>query len=468
MQSRVCIEAKMNKAIEMHSVGRNDPCPCGSGKKFKRCHGELRKDSNPQASTILPEMIPALLQEGAKLQKTRRSSEADSVYRSLLQVAPNHSVALENLGILALRRNNLEDAIALLTRAVAIAPERATAHYNLGTACIAAFRFAEAKDCLRRAIELNPEFAEAHNNLGNLHKYLGDPELAIRNYARAIEIAPNNAALHSNYLVSLHLDESFTANDLLKQHQAWAVRHAQRHYPIQKRFANTTDPERPLKLGFVSPKFNGNVVGQFLLPVFSSLDRDQFLIYCYSDTKHADALTDELRASAFSWTDIRARDDSQTARKIESDGVDILIDLAGHVSNNRLLLFARRPAPIQVAWLDYFDTTGLATMDYIISDPITTPPESPQRFVEQVLHLPTRLCWSPPPFAPEVKLRSVTDRLRFGSFNRLDKINGHTTKLWAAIIRATSASLLPEMSGVFRSGASRTPLESICGAWRRV
>lgn len=422
----------------MCSVGRNDPCPCGSGKKFKRCHG----GSNLTAPTFLPEAIPSLPEQVDVLERGRYHSETESVYRSGLPIAPNQSVALENSGILALRRNNLEDAIALLSRAVALAPKRATAHYNLGTAYIAAFRFDAAKDCLMRAIELDPVIAEAHNNLGNLHKYLGDPDSAIRYYARAIELAPDDATLHSNYLISLHLCQSATANDLLAQHQAWAARHAQRYYPNCKRFANTADPERPLKLGFVSPKFNGKIVGQFLRPVFSALDRDRFLIHCYSNTKHVDALTDELRAHAFSWNDIRALDDAQAAHKIENDGIDILIDLAGHVPNNRLLIFARKPAPIQVAWLDYFDTTGLATMDYIVSDPITTPPGSPQRFVEQVLHLPTRLCWSPPQFAPDVVRRSTTSRLRFGSFNRLDKINVDTIKLWAAIIRATDACLL--------------------------
>jgi predicted O-linked N-acetylglucosamine transferase (SPINDLY family) len=422
----------------MRSVGRNDPCPCGSGKKFKRCHG----GPTARSPAVLPEMIPAMLQQGDALRRAERYSEAEGVYRSMLQISPSHSVALENLGILAVQRNSPEDAIALLTRAGALAPERASAHYNLGAAYIAAFRFAAAKDCFLRAIELDPEFAAAYNNLGNIHRYLGDPVSAIRYYARALELAPHDAALHSNYIISLHLDETFTAHDLFAQHQAWAMHHAQKHYPTHKRFANAVDPERRLNLGFVSPNFNGNIVGQFLRPAFSTLDREQFLIHCYSNTKHMDALNDELRAHAFSWNDIRALDDAQAAHKIESDGIDILIDLAGHTPNNRLLIFARKPAPIQVAWLDYFDTTGLATMDYIVSDPITTPPGSPQRFVEKVLHLPTRLCWSPPHFSPEVVPRSVTKRIVFGSFNRLDKINVNTIKLWAAIIRATDASLL--------------------------
>jgi protein O-GlcNAc transferase len=426
----------------MRSVGRNDPCPCGSGKKFKRCHGRLTVSPAPTTSAILPETIPALLEEGAALQRAQRYSEAESVYLRVLQNEPGHSVALESLGILALRRHSPEEAIALLTRATALGPGRASAHYNLGTACIAAFRFEAAKDSLLRAIELSPTLAEAHNNLGNIHRYLGDPEAAISYYARAVKLAPDDATLHSNYLVSLHLGQSATANELLAQHQAWAERHAQRYYPNGKHFANTPDPERPLKLGFVSPKFNGKIVGQFLRPVFSALDRDQFLIHCYSNSQHADALTDELRARAFSWSDIRAHDDSQAAHIIENDRIDILIDLAGHVPGNRLLAFARRPAPIQVSWLDYFDTTGLATMDYILSDPITTPRGSPQRFVEKVLFLPTRLCWSPPPFAPDVVRRSTSGPLRFGSFNRLDKINADTIKLWAAIARATNASLV--------------------------
>jgi tetratricopeptide (TPR) repeat protein len=133
---------------------------------------------------------------------------------------------LENLGILATKRRSPEDAVTLLTRAAALAPERASVHYNLGTACIAVFRFAAAKECLLRAIKLDPEFAAAYNNLGNLSRYLVDPASAIRYYARAVELAPDDAALGSNYIISLHLDETSTARDLFAQHQAWAASRA--------------------------------------------------------------------------------------------------------------------------------------------------------------------------------------------------------------------------------------------------
>jgi protein O-GlcNAc transferase len=426
----------------MHSVGRNDPCPCGSGKKFKWCHGRLSAAPLPAAPPVLPETIPALMKRADTLQRAGRLLEAEVVYRGLLQIAPNHSVGLENLGILASRRNNPEEAISLLTQAVSLAPERASAHYNLGIAYIATFRFEAAENSLLRAVELYPAFAKAHNNLGNLHKYLADPQSAIRYYARATELAPNDPTLHSNYLISLHLNRSCGADELFTQHQVWSVRHARQYYPTRKRFVNSADPERPLKLGFVSPRFNGQIASQFLGPVFSALDRDRFLIHCYSNTRQVDALTGELRAHAFSWNDIQTLNDSEAARQIEADGIDILIDLAGHTPDNRLLIFARKPAPLQVAWLDYFDTTGLSTMDYIMSDPITTPRGSRQRFTEKVLHLPTRLFWSPPKVAPDVVRRSSTGRLRFGSFNRLDKINATIIELWSKVIRATDASLV--------------------------
>jgi protein O-GlcNAc transferase len=424
---------------EMRSVGRNDPCPCGSGKKSKWCHGGSSAVPPPAASSVLPETIPALMKSGDALQRAGRHSEAEGIYRSLLQIDPNHSVGLENLGILASRRNDPEEAISLLTRAVSLAPERASAHYNLGIAYIAAFRFEAAKNSLLRAVELYPAFVEAHNNL---HKYLDDPQSAIRYYARATELAPNDSTLHSNYLISLHLDGSCRSDESFTQHQVWSMRHARQYYPTRKRFVNSADPERPLKLGFVSPRFNGQIAGQLLCPIFSALDRARFLIHCYSNTRQVDAFTGELRAHAFSWNDIQALNDSAAAHKIEADGIDILIDLAGHTPANRLLIFARKPAPLQVAWLDYFDTTGLSTMDYIMSDLITTPPGSPQRFSEKVLHLPTRVFWSPPKFAPDVARRSSTNQLRFGSFNRLDKINAGTIELWSKVIRATDASLV--------------------------
>ena len=210
----------------MHSVGRNDPCPCGSGKKFKWCHGRLSAAPLPAAPPVLPETIPALMKRADTLQRAGRLLEAEVVYRSLLQIAPNHSVELENLGILASRRNDPEEAISLLTQAVSLAPERASAHYNLGIAYISTFRFEAAENSLLRAVELYPAFAKAHNNLGNLHKYLADPQSAIRYYARATELAPNDPTLHSNYLISLHLDKSCSADALFAQHQVWSLRHA--------------------------------------------------------------------------------------------------------------------------------------------------------------------------------------------------------------------------------------------------
>jgi predicted O-linked N-acetylglucosamine transferase (SPINDLY family) len=232
---------------------------------------------------------------------------------------------------------------------------------------------------------------------------------------------------------------------MFAEHVRWAQRHAQRHYPQMLRYANTPDPERALRIGFVSSNFTGLVVGHFLRAVFGALDQSRYALYCYSSTPSLDALGVELRAKACVWRDIAALDDDAAAALICSDQIDILVDLAGHMTGNRLLIFARKPAPIQVAWLDYFDTTGLETMDYLITDPATTPAHSPQRFTEALLRLPaSRFCFAPLAAAPPPAALPMRNKgyVSFGSFNRIDKMNERVIAAWAAILRRIPDSRL--------------------------
>jgi protein O-GlcNAc transferase len=431
----------------MQSAGRDDPCACGSGKKFGHCHGAGAAQTGLQQArpaAAPAQTVSALLEQGTELQRAGRFSEAERVYQAILQADPDCALALEHLGVLALQVSNAQAALPLLRRAVEVGPSRASAHFNHGGALLALHRLRDAAACFERARVIDPRLAEAHNNLGNIYKYF-DIDRALACYRQAVDARPLDAASHSNLLVCLHFSAACSHEQMFAEHLRWAQRHAQRYYPQAPRYANAADPERALRIGFVSSNFTGLVIGHFLRAVFAALDQSRYALYCYSSTPSLDALGAELRAQTRVWRDISALDDDAAAALVRSDEIDILVDLAGHMTGNRLLIFARKPAPIQVAWLDYFDTTGLETMDYLLTDPVTSPADSRQRFTEKLLHLPaSRFCFTPlaaaPMPAPPPMLKN--GYVSFGSFNRIDKINAQVIAAWAEILRQTPGARL--------------------------
>jgi len=296
----------------MSAIGRNDLCPCGSGIKFKRCHGIAAGEPvtpAPAAAGIAPQAAPALLAQGGIWQRAGRLADAERAYRAVLQAIPDHPIALERLGVLASQTGHVDAALALLQRAVQRNPSSATAQFNLGGALLGAEQFEAAARCFERALALEPDLAQAYLNLGNIHKYFGRIESGIACYRRAMELRPDDAALHSNLLTALHYDDALSSDDIFAEHVRWAQRHASRHYPGERRFANALDPERPLRVGLVSSGFSSLIVGHFLRGVLSAIDQLRYPIHCYSSTPASDAMSDALRDHAFAWRDVTRLDD---------------------------------------------------------------------------------------------------------------------------------------------------------------
>lgn len=377
--------------------------------------------------------------------KAGRLHAAEKALQVVLASAPGDSEARYLLGVVALQAGNGEAAVALLLPEAKRRGENAEAQYNAATALVLVNRFAEAEQLFRRALDLNPELAPAWNNLGNILKAFGEVDAATLCYERAMALGPEDPVRQSHHLICAHYSSAFSHQQLFSLHRQWAERHAARYYPASRRRPVNPDPDRPLAVGFLSPSFNGQIVGHFLRGVLPELPRHGLRLLGYSATREVDAMTAELRDSFDSWREVAELDDDALARTIEADAVDILVDLAGHAPGHRLLVFARRPAPVQITWLDYFDTTGLATMDYLVTDPRTTPPSSPQLFSERLLYLPeTRLCWAPPEFAPPVAPAPCAARghVTFGSFNRADKLNPEILACWAEILSRVPRSRL--------------------------
>ena len=407
------------------------------------------------AVQLKAETVTALLVHGLACQKSARYREAEKAYQTILQTYPNHADALQQFGLLALQLGNYPVAENLCRRAVAAAKDQSLAHYNLGMVLAARYRFSEAHQAFQRSIELDPNNAAAWNNLGNVQKYLGKFREALHNYHRAITLDSQNAGLYSNYLVCSHFDETLQHDELFAHHCEYGNRFAAGFYPILKKYVNNPDLERPIRVGYLSPRFSTMIVGYFLRALFFELDSSRYPIYCYSATSETDKLTDELKSRALVWRDITHSSDDEAASQIEQDGIDILIDLAGHAPENRLLIFARKPAPIQITWLDYFNTSGLTTMDYIVSDLFTTPLDSPQRFTEEIIRLPhSRFCYSPLENAPPVARLPCLNKeyFTFGSFNRLDKITPEVIRLWAKVLQQ-----VPKARMVIKNSAMVVP-----------
>ncbi|HEY0834275.1 MAG TPA: hypothetical protein VGE72_10250, partial [Azospirillum sp.] len=296
-----------------------------------------------------------------------------------------------------------------------------------------------------RALALDPALAGAMIDRASALLDDGRIAAAIAECRRALAVAPDNADCHSNLLLTLQYSPDHTAADLLAEHRAWNERHGRPRAVHIARHANPPDPERRLRVGYVSADLGYHPVGYFLAPVLPAHDRRAVEVFCYS-AKREDGLTRRLRAAADHWRPIHGLDEAAVAAMIAADGIDILVDLAGHTGGNRLTVFARKPAPVQATWAGYVGTTGLSAMDALIADARHMPPGTEPTAVERVVRLPDGyVCVLPREGAPDVgPLPALANgHVTFGCFNNRVKLSAPTLALWARLLnRLPTARLL--------------------------
>jgi predicted O-linked N-acetylglucosamine transferase (SPINDLY family) len=435
-------------------------------------------DSYRQAVKLWPDFAEAHSNLGNALTEAGLLSEAIDSFRRAIQLKPNFSEAHNNLGVALLGAGKADEAVASHRHAIRLRPDDARAHSNLGNAlqsmgrhdeAIASYRHAiqlkpdyveahsnlgnalqtkgqldEAVATCRRAVELQPAYADTHNNLGNALKSLGLIEEAIASYCEAIRLNPKLAEAHSNLVFALQYLAGSDARMIYEEHHRWNQQHAQPLGKFIKPHTNNRDPARRLRVGYVSSDLRIHPVSRFLLPLFSHLDRDAFEIICYSNFSHADAMTDRLSAHANEWHNIVGHTDQGVAEKIREDRIDILVDLSGHTAGNRLGVFARKPAPVQIAYLGYPGTTGLTEMDYRFTDPFADPPGTTELLhSEKLWRLPAcNWCSSEPDDAPAVRQLRTDGPICFGTFNNIAKASPTIMELWATILAASPSSRL--------------------------
>lgn len=350
-----------------------------------------------------------------------------------------------NLGRALADQDDLEGAATALEAALRLDPHLAEAHYNLASVREAGGHLADAARGYQRAIEIRPTLVAAYSNLAVLLQDHGRVEEAIQILMLAEQIDPQHAVAGSNRLMCEQYRSGVSASRLKELHQGWDRRHGSGGFGLRAVAATPREPERRLRLGFVSADLGRHPVGYFVAALFDHLDREAADVVCYSDRRRRDAMTERLAGAATLWHDTAGIDDHALARRIGVDGIDILIDLAGHTAGNRLCCFAGRAAPLQASWAGYVGTTGLAAMDYLIADRFHVPPGRDEAFVERVIRLPDGyICYTPPEEAPAVAPLPAQDagHVTFGCFNNLAKIQPPVVARWAEILRRLPTSRL--------------------------
>ncbi len=403
-----------------------------------------------RALKLKPEYAEAHRNLGDALKDHAKLDEAVACYRRALEVKPDYADAHVNLGIALTEGGNLEEAIACWRRALELKPDCVEAYSNLGNALTYVGQPDDAAACLRRAIDLNPAYAMAHNNLGNALKEQGKLDEAIACYRKALDLKADYTEAHSNLLLALQYRTGVTLAELAEAHIEFDRRHATALRGAITPYANAIDRQSQphlgrLRVGFVSADLGRHPVGTFLVRVLENLDKERVETVCYSDRIVKDDLTLRLQSAATEWRDVKPLSDQRLAERIAADKIDILFDLAGHTGHNRLLVFARKPAPIQITWIGYEGTTGLAAMDYLIADRYVVPEGSEGHCRERVLRMPDGyLCYDPPSAAPPVgPLPALANGYAtFSSFNNTAKITAEVVGVWSEILRRTPAARL--------------------------
>lgn len=431
---------------------------------------QLLRPRYPEAPQIA--LVDERLGAAFSYQERGLLAEAEAAYWSVLAETPGDAEVMHLLASNLMLQRRHDEAVALLDRVIALQPECVEAYYNLagtlnvlgkhpqaalnferllalrpdfaeawsnlGNTLIATGNLDEAELSYRRALELRPDFAEAVYNLGNLLHLEGRIAEAIECYRSAFTFKPSFVAAHSNYIYALNFDSGREPQEVFEEHLAWARIHAEPLGRLVPAHANDASPGRRLRIGYVSPNLRNHAAAYFFEPVLACHDAERFQVFCYSDVIQADEYTARLKRYSAEWRDCAQLTDDELAERILQDRIDILVDLTGHTERNRLLVFARKPAPIQVTWNGYANTTGMATMDYRITDRFADPPGMTEHLhTEQLIRLPDiYMVFRPPDDSTAVNdlPAAQSGRVTFGSFNALSKITPQAVHVWSRIL----------------------------------
>ncbi len=372
--------------------------------------------------------------------------DAVASYQRALAVKPDYARAHCHLGNAYCKQGRNTEAVASYRRALALEPDYAEACTNLGVALVCLDQSDEAVAYCRRALELKPDYARARHNLAFVLMHMGMADAALACCRQALAFQPDFALAQDTSLLALLYRTAGNPREIIAAHRGYAAQFEAPRRPSWPMHTNSRDPERRLKVGYVSADFRMHSVAYFMEPLLAHHDRDAVEVYGYYNNTREDAVTARLQARVDHWLPCKGMADEELAARIQADGIDILVDLAGHTAGNRLLVFARKPAPVQVTYLGYPATTGLSAIDYRLVTADTDPPEAEAWHSERLYRLPRSLwCYRPPATMPAVIPTTAARRngfITFGSMNNIAKVSEAAVAAWSSILQAVPGARL--------------------------
>jgi predicted O-linked N-acetylglucosamine transferase (SPINDLY family) len=412
-----------------------------------------------QIVDVHPSDFHAWCNLGSALKLQGKMDEAMVGYRKAIELKPDFPDAHYNLALVLQETGLVDEAIQHYEKAIELDPHYSETYNNLGVLFQEKSKFDDALGYFQKALAFDNNPARALNNLGNISSEMGQIDEAESHYRRLLQMSPYLSYTHSNLLLTMNYNPLHDMDVLFSEHLRFAKQHAD-PLLLSCLYENERQVHRRLRIGYVSPDFRRHSVAYFIEPVLSAHNRRFFEIFCYSAVERKDGVTERIQKLSDHWREISGLADETVSTLVREDRIDILIDLAGHSGHNRLLVFARKPAPVQVTWIGYPSTTGLATIDYKIVDRYTDPPGTTEKYyTENLVRLPDCfLCYMPEKDAPGVnELPALNNgHITFGSFNNFAKVSHEILFLWAQIlVKLPGARLIIKAKGL-SSAAVRT------------
>ncbi len=504
-------------------ASRNDPCPCGSGRKYKQCCLNAESHRRPQAEAwpillqkaqacyaagdyrqaesaclevlkVQPRQVDALFLQGGIALATQQYERAEQLFSSLLgknssspqlhqalasalmaqgkleaatvqlqkvlQQDTGLMTAQSSLAGLWLARGDWAQAEALYSRILQVSPNHQDALVGLGMAYKQQGQLTKWLACWQKITEINPGDLAAYHKLGRLALAAAHYDVAESTFRAAVAHAPEDWKSVSSLLYVHNYQPDLSPQERLREARIWGQYISDWEHRHWGEASVSWEVERHpvrLRVGLVSGDLRQHPVGHFLEGMLRYVDCERIELHAYASWPEADALTDRLKPNFAAWIPVHELDDAQLVQRIKQDKIHILIDLSGHTKHTRLTAFAGRPAPVQVAWLGYFGTTGLPEMDYILVDEYVAPSREPSQFSEQRWWLDqTYRCFSAPREDVSVSALPALENgyITLGCFNHISKLNARVLQLWARILKA-----IPHARLLLKTGAFDDPQE---------
>ena len=410
----------------------------------------LSRDQQVEVWLNLTERVPdnalALNCLATSLTASGRATDAISVYQKALALEPNLVLAVSGLADALLECRRVDEAQEAIARAVQLAPNDPYVLHHQAVVLTAVRKYDEARAIFDRVLRMKPDLLEARFRLAQLLSQQGEVQAAIDQHRQILQAAPKHQASRYAILMLMNYLPDATPQEVFDAHRGWAAEFPD---PVTRQFArphsNTPEENRTIRVGYLSTDFRRHAVSMFFQPILENHRRAQVQAVCFADVRQPDDVTAALRARAAGWHSVRGMNADQIAELIRFQGIDVLVDLTGHSSGGSFnAALALKPAPVQINYLGYCNTSGMEAVDYFVGDAITDPPDDTQPYAEQLIRLPNCFtCYQPRPGIDPNELPAASrGHVTFGAFQALAKLNPRVLDLWSRLLREVPSSKL--------------------------